>query len=392
MTMTGTIERPPRPAHGTTATAALKRLCTIEAGRQDVVSCYVRLEPADRIDGRYLADLKAKVAALELSALSRERRLAVQRDIDRIIAALDPAELPHSRGLVLFACEALGLLMTVPVPRVHRNRIVVDDTPWLLELVAAERDLGRVFAVAVDRTHARMFRASPMEVVELAAPVTPASRGGKFLPDREDAPGSGEQRYHTRIAQERHRHYAAIVDTLESLLSETPNRGFVLAGPVDHTAALRRFLPPRLASQLIGTRKLNPRSVTPAEIQAAALECAAENRNRAIKSLLDKLDNAFGSGWAVNGMRETLRALGHGQVRALIVRDDVSQSGYRCRTTGRLVVAKTDCRGEGEPDPVRDILDEAVVDALRQNVEVIVVDDPAVAASVDGLAGFLRFR
>jgi peptide subunit release factor 1 (eRF1) len=372
---------------------ALKQLVTIEAGRQDIVSCYLRLEPTDRTAGHYLTELKTRIGALDLATLSRERRMAVERDLDRIAAALeDPAALPHSRGVALFACEALDLLMVMPLPRVHRTRVVVDDTPWLLELVAAERDLGRVLVVAVNRTHARVFRVSPTESVELPAPVTPARRGGKYSLDREDAPGWGEHRYHNRLQAERHRHYAAIVDRLESLLAVTPNRGFLLAGPVDQTSALRRFLPPRLGRQLLGTRRVNPRAVTAPEIQAMALESAAQHRAKALELLLRRVDNTVASGWAVNGARETLRALAAGQVRALIVREDLSGSGYRCRDTGRLVLAKGDCSGEGDPDPVRDIVDEAVEDALRQKADVEIVSDPALAASVDGLAALLRFR
>lgn len=382
-----------RAGDATAIAAALKRLCAIEAGRQDIISCYVRLEPADRTSGRYLTELKTRIAALDLATLPRERRLAVERDLDRVVALLDEsAELPHTRGMAVFACEGLSLLVSLPLPRVHRNRLVLDDTPWLLELVAAERDLGRVFVLAVDRTHARVFRVSPLEVVELPAPLTPASRGGKFLPDREDAPGWGEHRYHNRIAEERHRHYEAIVQKLEALLGETPNRGFLLMGPADHTAALRRFLPPRLAGRLLGTRKGNPRSLTPAQIQAVALECAAEHRDRAIAEVLREVDAAVGAGWAVNGARETLRALARGQVRALIVRGDLTGSGFRCPTSGRLVLAKADCAGEGTPEPVRDLVDEAVEEALRQNVEVVVVTDPAFNASVDGFAALLRFR
>jgi peptide subunit release factor 1 (eRF1) len=41
---------------------------------------------------------------------------------------------------------------------------------------------------------------------------------------------------------------------------------------------------------------------------------------------------------------------------------------------------------------VRDLVDEAVEEALRQRIQVVVVRDPDVAAAVDGLAAFLRFR
>jgi peptide chain release factor subunit 1 len=382
-----------QPPQGAELAAQLKQLAAIEPGRYDIISCYVRLEPDDRSQGRYLTEIKTLAAAIDLTGLARDRRLAVERDFERIIAALKhPAALPRTRGVALFACEALDLFTVVPLPRVHRTRVVFDDTPSLLELVAAERDLGTILVVAVDRTHARVFRASATGAVELPAPLTPARRGGKFVTDRADAPGWGEHRYHSRLEEERHRHYAAVVEVLETVTAGTPNRGVLLVGPADHTAALRRFLPQRLAARLLGTRKANPRAVTPAEIQALALDVAAEHHGRMLADLLRRLDNAVGAGWAVNDARETLRALARGQLRTLIVRSDLTGSGYRCSDTGRLVLAKADCRGEGEPAAVQDLVDEALEEALRQRVEVVVIDDQELAGSVDGLAGFLRFR
>jgi peptide subunit release factor 1 (eRF1) len=55
-------------------------------------------------------------------------------------------------------------------------------------------------------------------------------------------------------------------------------------------------------------------------------------------------------------------------------------------------MAAGDCRGEGEPDPVLDVIDEAIEDAMRQRVEVVVVDDLSAAGKLDGLGAVLRFR
>ncbi len=94
----------------------------------------------------------------------------------------------------------------------------------------------------------------------------------------------------------------------------------------------------------------------------------------------------------MNGARETLRALHQGQVRTLFLRDNLEGQGFRCSATGRLVLAKGDCRNEGQPKPVRDLVDEAIEEALRQRVRVVLVPDCAEADAVDGLAATLRFR
>jgi peptide subunit release factor 1 (eRF1) len=47
---------------------------------------------------------------------------------------------------------------------------------------------------------------------------------------------------------------------------------------------------------------------------------------------------------------------------------------------------------EGDADPVLDVVDEAIEEALRQGAQVDVVEDPAVRSRVKGLACLLRFR
>jgi peptide subunit release factor 1 (eRF1) len=74
------------------------------------------------------------------------------------------------------------------------------------------------------------------------------------------------------------------------------------------------------------------------------------------------------------------------------VRESLGGGGFRCAATGRLVLAKGDCAGEGEPRPVRDLVDEAIEGALRQRARVVIVPKDAGGEPVDGLAATLRFK
>jgi peptide subunit release factor 1 (eRF1) len=89
---------------------------------------------------------------------------------------------------------------------------------------------------------------------------------------------------------------------------------------------------------------------------------------------------------------ETLRALARGQVRVLLVNADAAEPGYRCGDSGRLSRTERDCRGEGDPIPVIDIVDDAIEEALRQRVLINVIYEDQARASVRGLAALLRFR
>jgi peptide chain release factor subunit 1 len=396
--MTQTIERRTTEPHVAEAAGPLiERLAAIEPGRHHVVSCYVRLGPRDRVRAQYLTEIRSRARAVGGDAmmldLDGEDADAVRRDLDRVVACLQrPGRLPHARGLAIFACEALELFEAIPLPQVYRTRLILDDTPWIAELVALQDELERVLVVLIDRAHLRFFEVSPMAVTELPGLTGAAKRGGRFHSDRGDAPGWGERDYHGRMDEERHRRYASAAEHLEALVRGRPVRGIVLAGPADHTAALSRFLPGRLPRLLLGAVKLNPTAADPARVQAAVLAAAEEHDRTALAAELLALEEALGTGWAVDDSREALRALSRGQVRTLFVQEGLSGGGFRCAATGRLVLAKADCRGEGEPRPVRDLVDEAIEEALHQRARVVMVPRQATADVVEGLAATLRFR
>ena len=188
----------------------------------------------------------------------------------------------------------------------HRTRASLDDTPWIAELVAASREAEPIIATVMDRALARFFTVSPAGAVELPGGFTVSARGGRYRPDREDAPGTGERDYHGRLAEERHRHYAMITERLEELGRARPASGLVLAGPADHTAALLRFLPDRLAARVLGTARLNPTSATSAAVHAAAQRVAEDHERSAAAAAVLALQESIGTGWAVEGARETL--------------------------------------------------------------------------------------
>jgi len=387
----------PAPLSEPADLALLERLTAIPPGTYRMLSCYLRLEPRDRTRNAYRTEFRVRRQLLcddpMWTALDREQRAEVERDLDRIAAYLEqPRGLPHARGVAIFACEALKLFEAVPVFRVHRTRLILDDTPWIAELAAAERELEPILTVVIDRAHARFFTVSATGATELSGLTEPSTRGGKYHSDRHGSPGWGERDYHGRLEEERHRHYAAVVARLEQLFHGRRFRGLALAGPSDQIGALVRFLPEHWEKRLLGATKLNPTAVRPAEVQAAALDVADAHDQKDLMEALNGLNDAYGTGWATDGPRDTLGALYRGQARTLFIREGLAGAGYRCSTTGRLALSHDECRGEGVPEPVRDLVDEAIEEALAQGIRVRFVPDIPGADTVDGMAATLRFR
>ena len=388
--------RPARRAGSTGVPALLDRLTAIQAGPHRVVTCYLKLEPRDRGRGKYLIKLKNRVRAvadgLARDGVDRRTEEAVRADLARVVDFLaSPGSLPSTRGVVIFASGPLRIWEVVPVPRVYRSRLAVDATPLVRELAALEDEVGRLLAVVLDRTAARFFEVTAFDVRELPGLRADSTRGGRFRGDQ-DGPGWGEHAYNNRIRTERARHLDLIARRLFELDRERRAAGVVAAGTGAEASGLAPFLHPYLADRYLGEARLNPKMTSPAEVKDAVLEAREAWERRRERERVQELVEQVGERMAVTGLPGTLRALGRGQVRALMVDPDASLPGFRAADTGRLALDERDLRGEGEVRPVLDVVDDAIEDALRQHAAVDVVYDDAARPAVEGLAAFLRFR
>jgi peptide subunit release factor 1 (eRF1) len=381
----------------TDVTKLLGKLTKLRTEDHRIVTCYLKVEPRDRARGKYLIKLKNRMREVERALdgldIPRGVREEVGADLKRIHDQLkEPARLPGTQGLAIFACGPLKLFELVGLPSVHRSRLAVDRTALVRELASVEDQIGTLLTVVLDRTSARIFEVTAFGAEELEDLRSDSTRGGRYRSDRADSPGRGEHTYHNRIREEKQRHYAMIAERLFELHRRRPVHGVVLAGPGPDAGAVAAFLHPYLAERLMGVVSLNPKEATPAVVHQATLVTRAEFEREAERSITRGLVDALGEGWAVDGLDETLNALGRGQVRTLLVDADMQGSGFRSGKTGRLAARETELRGDGDVHPVLDLIDDAIEEALRQRVEVEVLYDESARGSIQGLAGLLRFR
>ena len=374
----------------------VERLTGLQAGKHRVVTCYLKLEPRDRARGKYLIKVKNRVkSALQaLSHLGLERPIAdeVTRDLDRIQQFLkSPGNLPSTQGVAIFACEGIELFETVPLPVVHRSRLAIDVTPQVRELASIDDEFGRLLTVVLDRTSARFFEVTAYDTRELFDLRAESTRGKRFHGDQ-NGPGWGEHSYNNRIRQEKQRHFDAIARELFTLDRRHPAHGIVLAATGAEAGAVEPFLHSYLVDRLIGTVKLNPKEATLAAVHSVTLAVRERYERDSERAQVHEMLEGIGTGWGINGLSATLRALARGQVRSLLVNADASESGFRCGYSGRLALAERECRDEGDPIPVLDVVDDAIEEALRQRVDVNVVYEPEARDAIEGLGALLRFR
>jgi peptide chain release factor subunit 1 len=273
--------------------------------------------------------------------------------------------------VALFACGPVGLFEAIPLPHVHRSRLVVGPAPMVRELVALEEEFGTIFVAACDRTSARFFEVTAYDIVELPALATAATRASKFHGSRQimarantPSGSAGEHNWHQRIRQERQRLYAQAAERVFQAHRQRPLSGVVVAGIGGDAAALVPHLHTYLHDLVLGVAKLNPKKSSPPEVREAALTMREERERAWERAHAEAVREGVVTGWAVNGVEATLRALRRGQVRTLLA--------------------------DGHDDDAR--IDDAVEEAFAQRAQVDVLYDPAARRSVDGLAALLRFR
>ena len=395
--VSGTNGAGPKAASAFPSPELLNRLTHVEPGEHRVVTCYLKLEPRDRSRGKYLIKVKNRVksAVHALPRLGLERRIAdeVGRDLDRVHQFLrNPGSLPHTHGLAIFACEGTNLFETVALPVVHRSRLSVDASPLVRELASVEEEFGRLLTVVLDRSRARFFEITAHESREVSGLRSDSTRGKRFHGDQDGTSGWGEHTYNNRIREEKQRHYEAIARELFAMDRRHPAHGIVLAGTGADAGAVEPFLHSYLAERLIGTVRLNPKDATPASVHSATLAVREAYERASEQAVVHEMLEGVGTRWGVNGLRPTLRALSRGQVRTLLVNSDASKPGFRCGDSGRLALTERDCRDEGDPIPVLDIVDYAIEEALRQGVDVNVVYEPEARDAIESLGALLRFR
>jgi peptide chain release factor subunit 1 len=356
--------------------AAIGRLSSLEPGDYRVVSCYLKLEPRDKTRGKYVIKMKNRVrdvaAQLERRPLDHAEREAARADLESVLRFFEePARLPATRGVALFAAAPLGLFEVIPLPHVHRSRLVVGPSPMIRELIALEEEFGTIFVVACDRTSARFFEVTAYDVRELPGLVTPATRASKFHGSRQilarantPSGSAGEHNWHQRIRQEKQRLYAQAADRVFQAHQHRPLSGIVVAGIGDDAAALVPHLHTYLHDLVLGAVKLNPKKASAPEVREAALVMREQRERAWERAHAEAVREGLGTGWAVNGAEPTLRALRRGQVRTLLA--------------------------DGHDEDPR--IDDAVEEAFEQRAQVDVLYDPVARRTVRGLAALLRFR
>jgi hypothetical protein len=312
-------------------------------GEGMIVSCYADTSLAAGFQSFWPQRLQNEVAQVEQRlATDRQARLRFARDIEAIRRALERPAIHDARGMAVFSAADRGFFQALALRVPVKDRLVVDEEPYLVPLLEAVHRQRRYLVVLADSHRGRVFdvgwgRAHLVAALDEDVPRHQRSAGELW----------GKQQ--ATIARHREDHILhsrkELVREIERGWPEAPYRGLILLGQRDAVEGLRANLSPFLASRVAHVAPHSwagePPSVD-AEVQAAL-----DDTNRAHDAwLVAELDRRLRENFLVAaGPQEVINALRNGQVGYpgyVVLEPDRGDVAARCTGCGSLFATPHD--------------------------------------------------
>ena len=353
-----------RTAAPTPLAQTLDRLARFDPTHLPVISLYLNLQAdqhgKDNYEPFVRKELPSRVAAYPTGSEARD---SLNRDVKKIEQYL-ATELPASaNGLALFACDGLdGFFEAIPLDApIAAHRLSIAPEPHLYPL-ALVLDQHPPHAVVVADSHAARIL-----VFALGRTLHQATVESREKIKRMSAGGWSQMRFQRHVEELQAEHARELVTALDRLVRQEGIEHIILAGDDVNVALVRSELTAELAPKVIDAVKLEPR--TPErDVMEAAAEALSRHDAKTDTEVVERVVGEYLAGG--------LGVVGKDDVRAALDRGQVSE----------LYLTAVDA-GSTET-----VADELVALAHQTSARVRFIENPALLASVGGIAAALRYR
>jgi peptide subunit release factor 1 (eRF1) len=228
---------------------AIQVLLDRPKGQGMTVSCYADTSMTDGFQWLWSQHLKNEASDIERRLEGDPQALSrFERDLEIIRHALDHRAVQSSRGMAVFSAVDERLFQAFPLGVPVKDRLVLDEEPYLVPLLEAMHRQRRYLCVITDSHHGRLYEAGWGHTHLLG-------ELDEDVPRRQKSAGETWGKQQATI--ERHRrdhllHYRKdLASAVEQAWAGSPFRGIILLGEHEVLEALRAELPPALASRVV---------------------------------------------------------------------------------------------------------------------------------------------
>jgi peptide chain release factor subunit 1 len=359
-----------------TAATGRARELLARTGEHPVVSLYFDLSPDEFATAPARATQARSLVAdahnlLDSDAsLGHDAREAVKGDLARLEQWLASEDLPvaGAAGLAIFACAAADVFETVVLGSAVPSTAFLARAPHVEPLVS--QPAAARWAVALVSSQDAEIWFGHGRTIDAHEHSDAYVRGHR---PSDDTTGRVNE-------QDVDNHLGEVAHQLDADWRKERFQTLMIGGPVAAASRLQGHLPHDLHGALAAERlDIEPSAVTEATLAVAVAVrlSAAEAQTRG--ALLARFaDGLAGGGRAAGGVADVLDALGERRVATLLVGRDFHAAGTRCPRCGRLATAETSqCPVDATATaPVADLREPMIVEAIRQDADVVVARDP----------------
>ena len=360
-------------------------------GEGMIVSCYADTSVTERFLSLWSQHLKNEAEAIEQRlANDHQARAQFAKDLAIIRHALEEPAVQHAHGMALFSAADRGFFQAFTLGVPVKDRLVLDEAPYLVPLLEAMHRQRRYLLVLTDSHRGRVYEAA-WGHTHLMHQID------EDIPRRQKSAGELWGKQQATIARHREDHLLhyrkELAGAIANAWPDAPFRGLILLGDHKTIAALQANLPSPFEHRIVHTGPYSWARKEPnldAKVQDVLDNVFQQHDARLMEELERRLHEHH---LIAAGPQEVINALWNGQVGYpgyLVLEPDRGLMAARCVRCGSVFTTIHDicpvCQGTCEKV---NLWQEILLFAARHNIVAHIVDSHPVLAQHGGVAAVL---
>lgn len=370
---------------------AIQVLLDHPKGQGMIVSCYADTSVTEGFLSLWSQHLKNEADAIEQRLASdHQARAHFAKDLAVIRHALEEPAVQRARGMALFSAADRGFFRAFTLGVPVKDRLVLDEAPYLVPLLEAMHRQRRYLLVLTDSHRGRLYEAA-WGHTHLLRQIE------EDIPRRQKSAGELWGKQQATIARHREDHLLhyrkALASGIANAWPDAPFRGLILLGDHKTIAALQANLPSPCEQRIVHTGPYSWARKEPnldAKVQEVLDDVFRQHDARLVEELERRLHEHH---LIAAGPQEVINALRNGQVGYpgyLVLEPDRGQMAARCTRCESIFttiyVTCPVCQGACEKV---NLWQETLLFAARHNIVAHVVDTHPALAQHGGVAAVL---
>ena len=327
---------------------------------------------------------------VEKANLGKKKTESLKQDLDKINRFCKANLNSHTPVvLAIFSCGKEKFWEVFELPSHPRNRILMDQDPYVRPLSAILNEHRRICLLVFDKREAKWFDMLMGEISlldRLVGDVPSKVREGGWE-------GYESKRIERHIATHLHDYFKEMAKKTFALFKANNFEWLFLGCNDEYGQEFEPLLHPYLQKRLKAKLKSKPaNSASRILKEASATEKKLKSQEE--KQILSHYISVLRKGGlAVSGLKDTLRSLNRGGVQTLLITRYFSKSGKACPKCNLLYVDEIKCPScQRKTEPLLDVIDEAVESAMVKKAQVKHIDPPSKLSRYGDIGALLRFK